>query len=178
LLHLRHAFASTSRNQCSRQFAVVGLLQPGIPRQSELILAGAWLRVDSLALFPLPPSFLAHEHRTASPSIPSTSSHRAMAGDASPATTRTAAPPCMVAAGFPCSLAHATSTAGFARVWGARRSPSPDRRPHRRRALAAGDLLCFGSADRWGPAKPRACLSVPVCVHACSALGAPSIFVG
>ena len=52
------------------------------------------------------------------------------------------------------------------------------RRPHRWRALAADDLLCFGSADGWGPADPRGPLSVPVCVRACSDPGAPSVFTG
>ena len=150
LLRLRHAFASTSRNQCSRQFIVVGLLRSGIPCRSELLLVEAWLHVGSPAPFPLPPSFLVHEHRTASPSIPSTSSHRAMAGDASPATTRAAAPPCTAAAGFPCSLAHATSTTGFARGWGARRSPSPGLRPHRRRDLGGPPPPLSCEAGSWG----------------------------
>ena len=134
--------------------------------------------VDFPAPLPCPPFFLAHEHRTAPLSLLSTSSRPAMAGHAPPAMTRAAAPPCTAVVGFLCSLAHAMSTAGFARVWGARRSPSPNQKPHRRRALTAGDLLCFGSADRWGPAEPRARLSVPVCAHACSDPGAPSIFVG
>ena len=113
-LHLASSTASTSRNWCSRQFAVVSLLRPEIPRRSKLVLAGAWLRADSPASLPLPPPFLAHEHRTASLSLPSTSSHHAMAGDASPAITHAAAPPFTAAAGFPSSLAHATGTVGIA----------------------------------------------------------------
>ena len=132
--------------------------------------------MDFPAPLPCPPFFLAQEHRTAPLSLPSTSSRPSMAEDAPPATTRAAAPPCTAAVGFPCSLAHATSTAGFARVWGARRSPLPDQRPHHRRALAADDLLCFGSADGWGPADPRARLSAPVCVRACSDPGGSSNF--
>ena len=50
------------------------------------------------------------------------------------------------------------------------------RRPHRWRALTVGVLLCFGSADGWGPADPRARLSAPVCVRACSDPGGSSIF--
>ena len=136
------------------------------------MLAGAWpsssvssAPVDSPAPLPCPPFFLAHEHRTASLSLPSTSSCPTMAGDAPPATTHATAPPCMAAAGFPSSLAHVAGTLGFARGWGACWSPSPGRRPHRRRTLAAGDLLCFCSADGWGPADPRAhCQSL--CVSA------------
>ena len=113
-------------------------------------LTGARLRMGSPAPLPLPPSFLAHEHRTASLSLPCTSSHRVMAGDASPTTTHTAALPCTAVAGFPCSLAHAMGTVGFARGWGARRSPSPGLRPRRRRDLGGPPPPLSREAGSWG----------------------------
>ena len=58
-------------------------------------------------------SFLVHEHHTASLRLSSASTHRAVAEDAPPATTRAAALPCTAAAGFSSSLAHATGTVGF-----------------------------------------------------------------
>jgi hypothetical protein len=61
----------------------------------------------------LSPFFHTHEHRTASLLLPSASIHRAVAGNASPATTRVAAPPCTAPAGLPSSTGHRTHTIGF-----------------------------------------------------------------
>ena len=155
---------------------MVSLHRPGIPRRSELLLTGAWLCADNPAPLPLPPPFLTHEHRTASLSLLSTSSHRAMAGDASPATTRATAPPCTAAAGFPSSLAHATGTIVFARGWGACWSPSPGRRPRRRRDLGGPPPPLFRVAARWGLPDVGAHLSVARCVCLCLDPGGSSNF--
>jgi hypothetical protein len=63
---------------------------------------------------PLPLSFHAHEHRTVSRLLLGTSIYHAVAGNAPPATTRAAAPPCTAVASLPSSTDHRTYTKRFA----------------------------------------------------------------
>jgi hypothetical protein len=86
----------------------------GIARRSMIELTGELRSVDSPSPLHLSPSFHMHEHRTASLLLPSVSIHHAVVGDATPATTRAAAPPCMAAAGLPSSTGHHTCSFGFA----------------------------------------------------------------
>jgi hypothetical protein len=63
---------------------------------------------------PLPLSFHAHEHRTVSRLLLGTSIYHAVAGNAPPATTRAAAPPCTAVASLLSSTDHRTYTKRFA----------------------------------------------------------------
>jgi hypothetical protein len=85
-----------------------------------------------------------------SPMLSSASTYLVVAGSASPSVNRIAVPPCTAAVGFPRSLGHATSTIEFARGWRSPRSSWPGRRPHRRRAVAAGVSLPLPVTDPWG----------------------------
>jgi hypothetical protein len=105
----------------------------------------------------LPLSFLAHQYPTMSPMLSSASTHLAVVGSASTSVNRTVVPPCTAAAGFPRSLGHATSTIEFARGWRSPWSSWPGRRPHRRRAVAAGVSLPLPMTDPWG--RGPTCLS-------------------
>jgi hypothetical protein len=98
-----------------------------------------------------------------SPMLSSAYTHLAVAGSASPSVNRTAIPPCTVAAGFSRSLGHAMSTIEFAWGWRSPRSSWPSRRPHRRRAVAAGIFLPLPMTDPWGHGST--CLSQ--CAHTC-----------
>jgi hypothetical protein len=134
-LHLPPSTVFSSRNPCSPWLAVVMPLSSVIARRRSGMLTGKNHSVGTSFPLHLSPSFLAHEHSTVSLMLSSASTHPAVARDASSATTRAAASPCM-AAGFPSFLGHVAGTVGLARGWGSRRSSWPGRRPHRRRGHA------------------------------------------
>jgi hypothetical protein len=108
----------------------------GVPHRSWAWLTGAPCSVGLAPPFHLSPSFLAHEHRTASLLLPSASIHFAVAENASPVMNRATAPPCTAVTGFPSSIGRTTGTVGFARGWGVRRWSWPGLRPRCRRDLA------------------------------------------
>jgi hypothetical protein len=111
---------------------------PEIPHRSRAWLTGAHYSAGPAPPLHLSPSFLAHEHRTASLMLPNTSIHRAVAGDASPTMTRSA----MHGGGHLFELYWSCHGHCWVRTRvGVRRWSWPSRRPHRRRVLAVGDLL-------------------------------------